>query len=103
LNTYAFGGAENPLLYVLFTMQKGFKPGQGWFETAEKLMKIGCFRDFFSSFGISCPVQSDDMGIRQYFNKVKENTVKNKFFTGQICACAQIRRCIKNGGIVWNT
>ncbi len=64
-------------------MQKGFKPGQGWFETAEKIMKIGCFRDFFSSFGISCPVQSDDMGIRQYFNKVKENTVKNKFFTGK--------------------
>ncbi len=30
-------GAENPLLYVLFTMQKVFKPGQGWFETAENL------------------------------------------------------------------
>lgn len=77
------GERKNPLLYVLFTMQKGFKPGQGWFETAEKLMKIGCFRDFFSSFGISCPVQPDNMGIRQYFNKVKENTVKKFFSQGK--------------------
>lgn len=42
-------------------------------------------------------MQSLNTGKFYWFN-AGDDTVKNKFFTGQICACAQIRRCVKNGG-----